>query len=229
MRIQDIIGKRIAESRKKQKLTLKVLSQLTQGAHSPSCIANWESGTRMPGPEAAILLGGLLQVAPSYLLGLSDDEAGNVFMKLPEFVSAPLLTAEQAVDAQESIQFMQKEDPDHIHRVPFVNVVKNNRHNDNKHCFALVIPDESMAPTIITGNIVIVDPNQKPKPGGLVAAKIAGQPGVIIRQYKQHGFNASFEAFELIAFNGNWANIIVDSPDIADIVGTICQATHIYS
>lgn len=229
MRIQNVIGKRIAESRKKRKLTLKVLSQLTHGAHSPSCIANWESGTRMPGPEAAILLGKLLQVAPSYLLGLSDDEAGNLFMKEPEFSFAPLLTAELAADPLHSIQALRKKDADDIQFIPFVSATKNNRFNDSKHCFALQIQDDSMSPTINAKDIVMLDPDQKPKPADLVAAKIKGQSDVIIRQYKQRSVNASFESFELIAFNTHWANIIVENPDIAQIVGVVCQSTRVYS
>ena len=225
MKIQEIIGKRIAESRKKRGLTLKGLAESSNGTLTSSCVANWEAGTRTPGPNEAILLGELLHVMPSYLLGLSNDEAGNIFIKEPEFASAPLLTIEQAADPFNSIQMLRKEQADHIKYAPLGITEKR---NEQKNYFAIQIQDDSMSPTIGTGDIVILDPDQKPKPGGLVAAKMTNQSGVIIRQYKQHGFNDAFESFELIAFNDNWANVTIERPDIAYIVGVVCQSMHFY-
>lgn len=150
-------------------------------------------------------------------------------MKEPEFAFAPLLTAELAADPLNSIHALRKKDHNDIQFIPFVSTIKNSRLNDNKHCFALQIQDDSMLPTISTKDIVMLDPDQKPKPGDLVAAKIKGQSDVIIRQYKQRSVTASFETFELIAFNTHLANIIVENPDTAQIVGVVCQSTHIYS
>ncbi|MCX7120860.1 MAG: S24 family peptidase [Gammaproteobacteria bacterium] len=85
-----------------------------------------------------------------------------------------------------------------------------------------------MSPRINAGDIVILNPDEKPKPGGLVAVKIINQPCVIIRQYKQRSINKAFETFELIAFNNNWASIVIDKPDAAKIVGVVFQSTHVY-
>ncbi len=226
MKIQEIIGARIAESRKKRGLTLKALSELSNGAFTASCIANWERAARTPGPNEGILLGRLLDVAPSYLLGLSDYENGDI-SKLPSALGTlvPLLNAEQCADPVSSIKLLQKEEAKNIQYVPLGMTLKNNQHNNY---FAVKVQDDSMSPRINSGDMVILNPDEKPKPGGLIAVRLINQPGVIIRQYKQRGFDRTFEAFELIAFNNHWANIIVDKPNVAKIVGVVCQSTHLY-
>ncbi|OGT41483.1 MAG: hypothetical protein A3F13_03495 [Gammaproteobacteria bacterium RIFCSPHIGHO2_12_FULL_40_19] len=225
MKIQELIGQRLSQSRKKRGLTLKALSQLSDDVLKPTCIANWEGGSRMPGPKEALLLGKLLDVAPSYLLGLSDDENGNIVLHEPEFKSVPLLTLEQAMDPINVITKLRVENPKDIQYAPLGIPLQNKEH---AFYFGFEISDDGMAPQLMQGDVVIIDPRQKPKPGNLVAA-IVGTQGLIVRQYKQRGFIQSFESFELVALNANWASIVVDSPDIADIVGTVCQVTHVYS
>ena len=79
--------------------------------------------------------------------------------------------------------------------VPLDAALKNTQH---KNCFALRIQDDSMSPRINAGDIVILNPDEKPKPGGLVAVKIINQPGVIIRQYKKRSINNAFETFLIV-------------------------------
>ncbi|MCX7125454.1 MAG: helix-turn-helix domain-containing protein [Gammaproteobacteria bacterium] len=225
MKIQEIIGTRIAEMRKKRGLTLKALSELSNGQLTSSCVANWERAARTPGPNEAILLGRLLNVAPSYLLGLTSSEDGAVSISPAVSGSpVPLLTAEQAIDPINNIKMLRKEHAD-IRYVSLNAALKNTQH---KNCFALRIQDDSMSPRINAGDIVILNPDEQPKPGGLVAVKITNQPGVIIRQYKQRSINNAFETFELIAFNNNWASIVIDKLDAAKIVGVVFQSTHVY-
>lgn len=225
MKIQELIGQRLLQSRKKRGLTLKALSQLSEDVLKPSCVANWEGGLRMPGPKEALLLGRLLDVAPSYLLGLSDDEQGNIVLHEPEFKSVPLLTLEQAMDPINAITKLRDENPKDIQYAPLGIPLQNTEH---AFYFAFEIRDDGMTPQLTQGDIVIIDPKQKPKPGNLVAA-IVGTQGLIVRQYKQRGFIQSFESFELVTSNVNWANIVVESADTAQIVGVICQSTHVYS
>lgn len=84
-----------------------------------------------------------------------------------------------------------------------------------------------MSPRLMVGDIIVVGPEQKTKPGNLVVAFVGGQ-GIIVRQYKQRGVNQSFESFELVAVNSNWANIIVGQPEIAKIIGVVCQSMYVY-
>lgn len=225
MQIKEIIGQRIAEQRKKCGLTLKSLAELSNGELTASRIANWEGATRTPGAKEALLLGELLRVAPSYLLGLTDDIKGNVILREPEFKSVPLLTAEQAADSVKNIKNMRKNTPESIQYAPLCVALQNKAH---QHYFAFEIQDDSMAPSLTPGDIAIINPEQSPKPGNLVAA-IVGTQGVIIRQYKQHGFQQTFEAFELTALNPNWANTVVEKSGVAKIIGVVCQSTHVYS
>ncbi len=224
MKIQEIIGQRIAENRKKCGLTLKALAELSKGALTASCVANWERGARTPGPNEAILLGKLLNTAPSYLLGLSDTATGEIRKLSTPVKFVPLLSLEQATNPLNSIETLKIKHSEKIEYAPLT-LIEN---DDEHHYFAIKMQDDSMSPKINTNDIVIINTDQKPKPGSLVAAVIPNQPGIIIRQYKQHSFNNDFEAFELTALNDNWANIIADKPDAAHIVGIICQSTHLY-
>lgn len=75
MNLKKIIGTRIVQARKANGLTIKVLAERTKlGA---TRIGNWEQGTRMPGPEEALILSRVLGVAASWLLGLTDDPRGE--------------------------------------------------------------------------------------------------------------------------------------------------------
>ena len=224
MRIQEIIGQRLSSSRKKRGMTQKALAELSEGSFTASSIANWESASRTPGPTEALLLGKLLNVAPSYLLGLSDDEDGNILLREPEFKAVPLLNSDQARDPIHTIITLRKHHPESIQYAPLCAELQNQAH---QFCFAFEVADDGMLPTLRPGDVVIIDPEQKPKPGNLVAA-VVGSQGLVIRQYKQRGFNQSFEAFELTALNSNWANIIVETAETAKIIGVVCQSTHVY-
>lgn len=228
MKIQEVIGGRIAEMRKKRGLTLKALAELSKGELTPSCVANWERAARTPGPNEAILLGRLLHVAPSYLLGLSNSEDGAISIQPLSDSSTliPILNYKQAADPIHSIKMLQKERVDTTQYIPLAKTSINSQHNNY---FALRIQDESMSPKLNSTDIVIVNPNEKPVPGGLVVTKIANQSDVVIRQYKQRGRINDFEAFELIPLNNNWANVIVDNPKTASIVGVVCQSIHHYT
>ncbi|STX28449.1 phage repressor [Legionella beliardensis] len=75
--MKKIIGNRIAQARKVNGLTIKVLAEKT--GLGPTRIGNWEQGTRSPGPEEAKILSRALQVAASWLLCLTDDPRGEWF------------------------------------------------------------------------------------------------------------------------------------------------------
>lgn len=226
MKIQEVIGTRIAGIRKQRGLTLKALSELADGELAPSRIANWERGARTPGPNEAILLGKLLNVAASYLMGLTDTEDGA----LPQLSTAgdvvPLLTYSQAADPENNIDLLHS-----VHRdeMQFAQIGGRIKKAVRANWFALEIKDDSMSPAIYKADIAIVNPNQTPQPGNLVVVKLDTQSEVIIRQYRQLSCANGFEAFELLALNQNWANVTVSKPGVARIVGVIQQVTHIYA
>ena len=69
------IGSRITQARKANGLTIKVLAERT--GLGAARIGNWEQGTRSPGAEEAKILSQELQVAASWLLGISNDPRGE--------------------------------------------------------------------------------------------------------------------------------------------------------
>ncbi|AMV15557.1 transcriptional repressor DicA [Legionella pneumophila] len=73
--MKKIIGSRIAQARRANGLTIKVLADRT--GFGAARIGNWEQGTRSPGPEEAKSLSKELQVAASWLLCLTDDPLGE--------------------------------------------------------------------------------------------------------------------------------------------------------
>lgn len=75
MNMKKIIGSRITQARKANGLTIKVLAEKT--GLGATRIGNWEQGTRSPGPEEAKVLSQELNVAASWLLGISNNPRGE--------------------------------------------------------------------------------------------------------------------------------------------------------
>lgn len=73
--MKKIIGSRIAQARKANGLTIKILAE--KSGLGAARIGNWEQGTRMPGPKEALTLSRTLSVAASWLLCLTDDCRGE--------------------------------------------------------------------------------------------------------------------------------------------------------
>lgn len=229
MKIQEIIGKRIAESRKKKKLTLKGLSELSDGRLTSSCVANWEAGTRTPGPNEAILLGKLLEVSPSYLLGLSGDEDGNIFVPHSQVINIPFLSGGQLSDPIESLKALRMKPLRDTQYFSLSVIEKEDVVTDYASFFAVRVEDDGMSPRVNVGDVAIIDASQKPRPGSFVAAIVPNHSEMMIRQYKQRNADRHFEAFELTVLNDNWASIVVDQPSIARIIGVVYQTIHYYA
>lgn len=225
MSIQAVIGNRIREARKKLGLTMKELSELTRDLKA-SRINNWERGMRTPGPEEAKQLAKALQISAAYLLGLSDNPDANATSKVPGLVGVvPILSYEQALQPQKIIDQI---NTGNNHSIQFIPLGEDFKKDFTSHTFALRIKDDSMSPALSTHDLVIVNPNKTPQPGAFVIAQVAGQSEIIVRQYKQLSCNRGFESFELIPLNDKWANVIVNAPKDAKIIGVICQAMRAY-
>lgn len=79
--------------------------------------------------------------------------------------------------------------------------------------------DNSMQPELKANDILIIDPQQLPRPGDFVIARLESSSEVIARQYKQR--SAIHHEYELTAINDVWANIYIDSASKCEIVGTV--------
>lgn len=81
----------------------------------------------------------------------------------------------------------------------------------SEYAFALKIKDDSMHPDLKINDLVIVNPDDTPQPGNLVAARIEEGEGVVIRSYKQLSVLKEFQEYELLAINPAWASIRINS------------------
>ena len=88
--------------------------------------------------------------------------------------------------------------------------------DQGENTFAVKIIDDSMTPTIKSGDIALIDPNYKPKPGNIVLVKYNDTP--IISRYKQK----SLTVFELCPDNDNYPAIFSNEAKIK-IIGTVYQ------
>ncbi len=213
--IKEKIGQRILEARKHKELTRKALAELTDDL-KPSRIANWESGLRTPGPSEVKQLAEALDVAPGYLMCLTDDkQIKKTFPWLGALI--PLLNPQQACDSKASIEKMKKTSD---HAASFIPLIPELSKGLGENAFALHMPDDSMTPELDVDDILIVDPEQTARPGGLVVARLQDNE-VVVRRYKQLSAPQSGKAYELIAINNNWANIQVREDNHHQIIGVV--------
>ena len=203
MNIKEKIGERIFQERQSKGLTRKALAELTDDL-KPSRINNWERGTRTPGPEDIKQLAEVLEVAPGYLMCLTDDKQVNQeFPWLGALV--PLLNSQQACDPKTVIQAIREETGQYSGS--FIPLSPEISQRLGENAFALQMHDDSMMPEINIGDVLIVDPDQDIRPGKLVAVLLQGSNEVTIRRFKQLSADSSAWEYELISANENWANI----------------------
>ncbi|HAT8648917.1 TPA: helix-turn-helix domain-containing protein [Legionella pneumophila] len=217
MNIKEKIGERIFQERQAKRLTRKALAELTDDL-KPSRINNWERGLRTPGPEEIKQLAGALEVAPGYLMCLTDDK--QVKQEFPWLGALiPLLDAQQACEPKTVIQAI-RNDTGH-HSVSFIPLSPEISQKQGENAFALRVQDDSMAPDLRIGDFLIVDPDQVIRPGGLVVAHLRDNNEVTVRRYKQLSAGSPLQEYELIATNENWASIRVDQINGHRIVGVV--------
>ncbi len=203
MNIKEKIGERIFQERQAKGLTRKALAELTDDL-KPSRINNWERGLRTPGPEEIKQLAGALDVAPGYLMCLTDDKQVNQeFPWLGALI--PLLNAQQACDPNTFIQAIKE---DRISdSISFVPLSPETSPKLGENAFALCVQDDSMSPELMVGDVLIVEPDQVIRPGGLVVVSLQGMNEVTVRRYKQLSADNSMQKYELISTNENWATV----------------------
>ncbi|MFO2560083.1 S24 family peptidase [Legionella pneumophila serogroup 1] len=203
MNIKEKIGERIFQERQAKGLTRKALAELTDDL-KPSRINNWERGIRTPGPEEIKQLAEALEVAPAYLMCLTDEK--QVKQEFPWLGAlVPLLDSQQACDPKTVIQAI-REDSAH-YAVSFIPLSPEISQKLGENAFAFRVQDDSMAPELKVGDVLIVDPDQVVRPGGLVVVCLEDSTTASVRRYKQLSIDSSMHDYELIAVNENWASV----------------------
>ncbi|HHT9981030.1 TPA: S24 family peptidase [Legionella pneumophila] len=213
MNIKEKIGERIFQERQAKGLTRKALAELTDDL-KPSRINNWERGIRTPGPEEIKQLAEALEVAPAYLMCLTDEK--QVKQEFPWLGAlVPLLDAQQACDPKTVIQAI-RADSDH-HAVSFIPLSPEISQKLGENAFAFRVQDDSMAPELKVGDVLIVDPDQVVRPGGLVVVHLQNISEATVRRYRQ----LSTHEYELIPANDNWAIIRCEKSSKHRIIGAV--------
>ena len=78
-----------------------------------------------------------------------------------------------------------------------------------------------MAPELKIGDVLIVDPDQIIRPGGIVVTHLQDSKEITVRRYKQLSAGSPMEEYELIAVNENWASIRVNQSCGHKIIGFV--------
>lgn len=213
--IKEKIGERIFQERKTKGLTRKALAELTDDL-KPSRINNWERGLRTPGPGEIKQLAQALDVAPGYLMCLTDEK--HIKTEFPWLGALiPMLNAEQACDPKTHIKAIKEEHDDGS--FSFIPIYPEISRQVGENSFALRMQDNSMLPELRIGDILIIDPDQNAQPGGLVVARVQDSHDVLVRRYKQLSIENPTQEYELIALNENWASIRVQKNQKHKIIG----------
>jgi len=90
--------------------------------------------------------------------------------------------------------------------------------------FALVISGRSMAPEYVEGDIVVVDPSVKPRPGDVVVGLLSTDNKATIKKYRSRGNDDDgHHFFELVPINPDYHTITVSSANPGHIIGTVVE------
>lgn len=92
------------------------------------------------------------------------------------------------------------------------------------YAFALYVEGDSMIPTFVAGDKIIIDPNTAVRPGDFVVAKIAGKTRATLKKYRDRGFDEQGrEQFDLVPLNEDHPTIRVNASSPGHIIGVVVQ------
>lgn len=217
MTIQEKIGQRISEARKKLGMSITELASKTN-EFSAQRISNWERGTRSPGPLEARVLADNLQVSASYLLCLTDNPLGEQTIRKTVFRSIPVLDLKDALHAEDKLNHVNF---NHSLDTPkkCIMIEELNYTHEKATLFAVILDDDSMSPDFKENELIVVDAHRQAKPGHYVLAYLNDKEQILLRQYREIN-NA---LFQLLASNPLWATIDIKNKAEATILGVVIE------
>lgn len=218
MNIKEQIGERIKEERKAKGLTQAALAELAGNLKQPR-INNWEKGIRTPQHEEIKQIAKILEVSPAYLLCITDSKHPHPLEKTQTGKLLPLFTYKQAFN--HLYWFEKIKDENYEEDLEFIPISLDLAKSIGPHAFALELQDESMEPELRKGDILLIDPNQLPKPGSFVLVAIKNEENVIIRVYKELTISQLDKKFALLAINKLWGDVQGDALLQVTIIATI--------
>ena len=90
--------------------------------------------------------------------------------------------------------------------------------------FAMTVKCVSMLPLLQPGDIVIVDPDVKPRPGDIVSVRLKHSKMIMLLKYRPSHYDMQKqETFELIPLNEDWPKILINKNNPGKIIGTLIE------
>lgn len=200
----ETLGDRIRLRRKSLQLTQKQLAQQVKVSHV--AISQWEKEETLPRGENLLRLAEALGCAPSFLI----DGDGPVFSEsaYAGLHQIPLL-------AQQDVAQWLTDAASVRHELLM--------HNDmalSQQSFAFRVVEQAMAPEILRGDVVIIDPSLTPQPGDCVLA--LQQKVTLLRTWRQRNSENGVTQFELAPANINFPELH-SSRDNLKLIGTLVE------
>ena len=214
------IGQRIRARRIALKMTQRELSAATGYSHA--IVSQWEND--LSKPKNTLLVARALRTSMEWLLtgeGNEDDLSVTVSSDgVINVVPAPI----------------------GLRQIPIISYVQAGCWTESCECravdgsietittdldlgsmaFALEVRGDSMAPEILEGDVVVIDPDVDPLPGDIVAAK-NGSHEATIKQYRPRGTNdQGQEYFELVPLNPVYPTMRSDHHHVT-IIGVMME------
>ncbi|WP_421210681.1 LexA family protein [Aeromonas enteropelogenes] len=207
-------NERIKELRKKHGLTQRKLGELI-GATGPS-VSQWESGDVSPSADYLVALARVFGVSAHWLsTGKGSPELSNVEPAvIPQGNRVPILSYVQAGHWRGMCEQATGFDGNVEYVAASVDI--------GPCGFGLWLRGNSMTPFFNEGDLIIVDPDEQPRPGDYVVAKNGGEE-TTFKKYRPRGIDENGqEVFELVPLNDDYPTMHSDRQHI-EIIGVMVE------
>ena len=184
------MNERLAELRATAKLTQNAVAKAV--GVSRAAVTQWENGLTKPKGEYIHALAKLYGCTTGFILHGEGSSAGNVIPAPIGLRQIPIISYVQAGCWTESCECRAMDGS--------IETITTDL-DLGSMAFALEVRGDSMAPEILEGDVVVIDPDVDPLPGDYVVAK-NGSHEATLKQYRPRGTNdQGQEYFELVPLN----------------------------
>ncbi|MFM5115145.1 LexA family protein [Aeromonas hydrophila] len=207
-------NERIKELRKKHGLTQQQLGEKI-GARKAS-VSQWETGDVSPSADYLVALARVFGVSAHWLsTGKGSPELSNVEpAEIPQGNRVPILSYVQAGNWREMCEQATTFDGNVEYVAASVDI--------GPCGFGLWIRGRSMNPAFNEGDLVIIDPDESPRPGDYVVAR-NGSEEATFKKYRPRGIDENGqEVFELVPLNEDYPSMHSDRQHI-EIIGVMVE------
>lgn len=207
-------SERLKELRKKQGLTQQKLGELI--GVKKSSISQWENDEHSPSGDNLAQLSKVFGVSAHWLAtGKGSPEPSNVEPAvIPQGSRIPVISYVQAGQWREMSEQASGFDGNVEYVMASLNI--------GPRGFGLWLRGNSMAPFFNEGDLVIVDPDEAPRPGDYVIAS-NGKDEATFKKFRPRGIDENGqEVFELVPLNDDFPTLHSDRQHI-EIIGVMVE------